>query len=253
MNVFKNDNIKVSVKYEEGTYGDNGENGSGWTIYYSIYNYSDKPIKFTIKETNLYSNNAMRERDYYLTGYIITDFELPPKSSITGADIYLKDNGNFKVNDKFYIKLGDMTRAEEYKLFFEKVDSKNKSLKCISSEVTQNILLNPKLLQNQLKESIERIESFEEELGIKIENLSVIADDDSIHIMGDFFCDKMDSYYNLYLNTTYYDVENNIIGTESTGISGDDFLGFETFDIFKIGIDVSKINKIRLYPTVTKK
>ncbi len=252
MNVFKNENIKVSVIYEEGTYGDNGENGSGWTIYYSIYNYSDKTIKFNIEETGLYSNN-MRGRDFYLTGYILTDFELPPKSNITGADIYLKDNGAFKVHDKFYIRLGDITRAEEYKLFFEKTDSKNKSLKCISSEVTQNILLNHDLLQKQLKESIERIESFEEELGIRIENLSVIAEDNSIQILGDFFCDKYEDYYNLYLNATYYDIENNIIGTESSGNICADFLGFETFNIYKIGIDVSKIHKIRLYPTGTRR
>lgn len=252
MNIFKNENIKVSVRYEEGTYGDNGENGSGWTIYYSIYNYSDKTIKFNIEETGLYSNN-MRGRDFYLTGYILTDFELPPKSNITGADIYLRNNGAFKVNDKFYIKLGDITRAEEYKLFFEKVDSKNKSLKCISSEVTQNILLNRDMLQKQLKESIERIESFEEELGIRIENLSVSVDDYSMNVLGDFFCDKSEYYTMITLNTTYYDIENNILGEDYYQIFFEDFLGFETFKISCSNIDLSKIHKIRLYPTVIKK
>lgn len=253
MNVFKNENIEVIVRYEEGTYGDNGENWSGWTIYYSIYNNSDKIIQFNIEETGLYSKNIMRARDYYLTGYIITDFELHPGSKITGADIYLKDNGSFKVNDKFYIKLRDITNAEEYKLFFEKTDSIIKILKCVSSEVTQNILLNQDMLQKQLKESIERIESFEEELGIRIENLSVVVDENYIQILGDFFCDKAESYYNLYLNTTYYDIENNILATESSGNLCADFLGFQTFNITKWNIDVSKIHKIRLYPTVTRR
>ena len=254
MNFFQNENIGVLVIYGEEEYGDNGELGSGWTIFYSINNYSDKPIRFNIKGTGLYSNNVQRGKDYDVTGYTITNFELPSMGNITGADVYLKDNGDFRVNDLFWIVLEDITRAEEYTLFFERTDSKNNELKCISSEVTQNNLLNNDMLQKQLKESIERIESFEEELGIKIENLSVVVDDDvSVQILGDFFCDKYESYYNLYLNATYYDIEGNILGTESTGNLCADFLGFVTFNIRKMGIDASKIHKIRLYPTVTKR
>lgn len=247
---FKNENIKVAVKYEKGSF----DPGPGWSIHYSIYNNSDKKIKFNIGETGLFSNNVLRDRDYYLTGHIVTDFELPPKNHITGADIYLKANGNFKVNDKFYIKIEDLSRSEEYILYFEKISAINTSLKCISHEIHENPLLNLKSFESKLLNSIERLESMEDKIGFKIENLSVKISMTSIKVFGDFFMDEFDDYYNISFNATYYDKNNDILATSSSGtIYFDDFLGFESFKISNYFDDPSEVAKIRLYPKISRR
>lgn len=250
MNVFKNETLKVSVNYEESGLEKGGE---GYIIHYKIYNVSEKKLQLNIKETGLYYSNTIRERDYYLTGYLLSEFELPSNTYREGADIFLKSNAKFNVNDKFYIKIEDSTNAEEYTLFFEKVNSTNKNLKCISSEINENLSLNPKLLENKLQYSIERLDALEEKIGFTIENLSVKLDDYMIVVLGDFFMSDFEEYSDIRLNTTYYDKDNNIISTDHCTIYLSDFLGFESFEIRQFFHEPSEVDRIRLYPSVTKR
>ena len=107
----------------------------------------------------------------------------------------------------------------------------------------------------ELKNKIERIPSFEDKLGIRYDNISIITDDNPdmnyIDIVGDMIeMDRKKISKEVSINTkvTIYDSDNDIIFTGEDSISSDDFLGFYTFDIFFGSINLNNISKILVYP-----
>lgn len=110
-------------------------------------------------------------------------------------------------------------------------------------------------IKTKIVNNTERISSFEEKLGIKIENLSVKVEiyeqDCYISLMGDFFMENYDTERLVELYATCYNKDNEILETEHTYIDLNNFLGFETFKftIFDGNVKKAKeIEKVRFYP-----
>lgn len=244
---FKDNILKVSAKFEESSVTDGG---AAYIIHYTIFNESSQKIDIKILKTGLIHKNIIKDRDYYLTGFLLDDFELFSNTGREGADIYLKSNVEFNLNDRFFIQFADITNSKEYIIFFEKNNYEG-FLSYAFDEIKENNMLNPKKLEYKLMDSIERLTAIEEKLGLDIQNLSINVDGNYIEILGDIFIDDFSEHSSISLNATFYDKENKILQTERTTFYQEDFLGFETFDMMWFGYEkIGEIEKIRLYPSV---
>ena len=99
---------------------------------------------------------------------------------------------------------------------------------------------------------IERLDGFEEKLGVRLESMSAFLDDQGDNIFvtvnGELQSrDNTELKQNIELVLAVYDKLGRIVGTESSYFSKEDFCEFETFN-FLLGIPVNKLSKIRVYP-----
>lgn len=98
---------------------------------------------------------------------------------------------------------------------------------------------------------IEQMVDIERKIGMTLKNTSVlIKSETSIEIVGEITIENPDKYHNIKIAATCYDVNNKIIGTESTKINTKLFLGFDTLSLNIENINVNNIQRIRLYPTL---
>lgn len=100
---------------------------------------------------------------------------------------------------------------------------------------------------------VERLEAFEDRLGVSIESYSVFLeahDSDSIYISvyGEFST-KSGTTLNqdTSLIVAAYDSEGRIVGSSDTYFGSEDFFGMEVFDL-TFRVPVKNISKIRIYP-----
>ncbi len=121
--------------------------------------------------------------------------------------------------------------------------------------------LSKKEAANYLMDKIERIEAFEEKLGIRYDSISVIVDyldfyDDpwAIKILGDVIEHEngnLANFQNWNIETVVnlYDDENRIIASGGSSFQVRDYLGFTTFEVYFNEIEsIEEIKRIRIYP-----
>jgi hypothetical protein len=229
--------------------------GSGSTIFCSIWNQSKKRAKVKlISSFIINSEYEQRDRDYFLNGYQFTEKSIEAGAKCTCGDIFLEDRaGRIDSSWCYCIEIQDETNVKTYKVLFKLDNIRTKEWKIISCEIASSpLIVTPKMLSKKLKNSVERIEAFEEKLGIKIENVIVKVSDNFnfIGVLFDLYAlngNSLDS--SVYLTSTYYDEDNNLIGiSDQIYINNNDFMGFESCNIYGEVDDANKVKKIRLYP-----
>lgn len=98
---------------------------------------------------------------------------------------------------------------------------------------------------------IEQLTDIERKIGMTISNTAVLLKSDyDIEIVGEIRIKSPDKYRNIKIAATCYDELNHIIGTANTQINTKLFLGFDTLSLKINNIDVSSIQRIKLYPTL---
>lgn len=98
---------------------------------------------------------------------------------------------------------------------------------------------------------LEQLPDIERKIGMTISNTSVLVkSDNNIEIVGEIRIENPDKYHDIKIAATCYDIDNSIIGTESTKINTKLFLGFDTLSIKINNINVNEIQRIKLYPTL---
>lgn len=114
-----------------------------------------------------------------------------------------------------------------------------------------------------LLDKIERIEVFEEKLGIRYEGISVNANYEdidntwTISVLGDILENEngnldnfRDSFIHIVVNL--YDDKNRIIQTDYWIFDVENYLGFTTFEVtFYYLNSIEEINKIRIFPEIS--
>ena len=98
---------------------------------------------------------------------------------------------------------------------------------------------------------IEQMHDIERKIGMKIDNTSVLLKSDrKIEIVGEIYIKTPDKYNTIIITATCYDKNNYIIATESTKINTKLYLGFDTLRLIVSDVDVDKIQRIKIYPTL---
>lgn len=107
------------------------------------------------------------------------------------------------------------------------------------------------VLAKSILNKIERLEAFEERLGVRFENISVKVDDDGwvfvffeLHTNNGTTIEKR-----IEIECTAYDVDGHILEVVNHSVFPDNFFGFQVFKfVFHENGIADKINKLRLYP-----
>ena len=101
---------------------------------------------------------------------------------------------------------------------------------------------------------IERLEVFEERLGVTLESLSAFVHDNGadsstyLIVRGELQpLNGMELQENVDMVVAAYDVSRRIIGTSSCRYYADELFGLETFD-FTVELPLNQVSKVRLYP-----
>lgn len=98
---------------------------------------------------------------------------------------------------------------------------------------------------------IEQMNEIERKIGMKIDNTSVILkSDQKIEIVGEIYIKDPEKYNTIKITATCYDKDGYIIATESTKINTKLYLGFDTLRLIVNHVNVRKIQRIKLYPTL---
>lgn len=98
---------------------------------------------------------------------------------------------------------------------------------------------------------IENMTDIERKIGIKIDNTSILFKSDrKIEVVGEIYIKHPDKYTTIMITATCYDKNNHIIATEATKINTRVYLGFDTLRLIINDVDVKKIQRIKIYPTL---
>ncbi|MDO5825312.1 MAG: hypothetical protein BZ137_02565 [Methanosphaera sp. rholeuAM130] len=107
----------------------------------------------------------------------------------------------------------------------------------------------PRNLSNQI--FIENMTDIERKIGMKIDNTSILLKSDrKIEVVGEIYIKDPDRYSTIMITGTCYDKNNHIIATESTRINTRLYLGFDTLRLIINDVDVNRIQRIKIYPTL---
>ena len=107
--------------------------------------------------------------------------------------------------------------------------------------------------EGDLTRRIERLELFEERLGVRLESLSALIEIDqdppfALNVYGELHPrDGTELQSDVELIVVAYDQSGRIVGTDSTNFDAENFFGFETFRIW-FYLPVNEIVRIRVYP-----
>ncbi|MCE7980376.1 MAG: hypothetical protein DYG89_04235 [Caldilinea sp. CFX5] len=96
---------------------------------------------------------------------------------------------------------------------------------------------------------IERLDTFEERMGVTLEGLFAIVEDNNfVKINGELHsCDGAEIEQNTQVVVSLHDAAGRVIGTSTTQFNAESFFGFETFSILLMP-PIAPISKIRIYP-----
>lgn len=106
------------------------------------------------------------------------------------------------------------------------------------------------ILEKSLLNKIERLEAFEERLGVRFENVTVKVDEDGwVEVLFELHSNNPTLEQTIKVECVVYDIDGKILGINYSYAIKDKFFGFEVFLLrFAENNIVDKINKLRLYP-----
>jgi hypothetical protein len=112
-----------------------------------------------------------------------------------------------------------------------------------------NLYKTIKLMSENIELPIERLEAFEERLGVKFESLFIAkTSNDYISINGELHTNEgLKITQDIELVFSAYNASNSVVGTKKMNISSKSFLCFETFSCF-INKCPGDVSKVRIYP-----
>ncbi|PXY41488.1 hypothetical protein DMB65_05920 [Flavobacterium cheongpyeongense] len=107
------------------------------------------------------------------------------------------------------------------------------------------------IIAKSLLNKIERLETFEERLNVRFENISVKVDDYGwVFVFFEFHSNSGPTIDDIIkIECTAYDIDGHILEVNDNYVFPDKFFGFEVFKFsFQEDGISDKINKLRLYP-----
>lgn len=248
--IFKEVGINIEIsKIEKGIFND----GAGNTVFINITNQTSKRMKIEVDEFFIVTkNSAQFEKNAWLNGFSLNSASVISNAYKIAGGIFMESVcGKVTDYDKIGITVNDLTNGVLYECLF-KVKTANKYLllHCNVKEIEKTPDI--KRTKTRLKKCIERIEVFEEKLGLSLSNISVnVSSDFRIAIFGEVMTlDGLDLAQSIYINAILYNSEGEIIDKSAISFYKGKFMGFETFEINFYEDNIAlEIDRIRLYVT----
>jgi hypothetical protein len=241
----------ISVESYESAIMSGGE--SAFIIYLKLDNQTLQTKKINLlKATYLTNQREQLEQDIWLSGYITGEDNLKPNSFKKAGLVFYKSKLKLvSQEDLLYTSIELPQDGIELTLCFQ-YNGERWSL-INTEQADTEIKLTPKQLEKRLIKRIERLEVFEERLGVSIQKISLKLNEG--WIWATLYCELhaingTSIEDSLNLECVLYDNEGSIIDKESSYINANNFFGFELIKLTFTG-DISKaqqVSKIRIYP-----
>lgn len=227
-----------------------------YIFYLDVTNLEPKARMITMSDaTYITTNREQLEQSIWLSGYFFKHGRI-------------KGTAHRKAGLVFYKRyLSSVVRGDSLYVEVELADSKKKlSLRfdCPAAELTDpwpisevqvedmEVRASPRALSKSLTRKIERLDAFEERLGISLDKLSVNVPNDHnpITISGEVHQSSSASISgNIEIVAVVYDAEGSIVQSGEVTLWAHDFAGF---DVFKLTLYANEIglvaDKIRIFP-----
>ncbi len=242
--------LSVEIENYEDTTMSGGKNA--FIIYLKVDNETSKTKKINLlNAVYVTKKREQLEQDSWLSGYLSEEDNLKPNSFKKAGIVFYKSKLEYiSKNDLLYISIELPNDGIKLTLCFQ---NNGDYWSIIDKEKTEiEIQLTPKQLEKSLLNKIERLEAFEERLGVCFENISIkiTSDENRFTLFCELHSDSgttiNDSFY---VECVLYDSSASIIGKTESYIYDKDFFGFELIEMnFQEDFIANSVNKIRLYP-----
>lgn len=239
--------LEFAIERLEDSPMSNGENA--FIIYLKVDNKTQKSRKINLlKSTYVTCQREQLEQDIWLSGYIIGEATLKPNSFKKAGLVFYKSKlKTISDNDVIYISIELIQEGGALTLCFQKTGNNWLLISKEKSEI--EIKLTPKQLEKTILNRIERLEAFEERLGVSIQNLSIkigsyISLFAELHSITGTSINE-----NIEVECVLYDKDGLVIDKTTKNIDADDFFGFQVLEMNFFGDDLAEqVGKIRIYP-----
>lgn len=220
-------------------------------IYAIIENKADTPIDIKLFKSYVISTNRIQHEAHSFDGFFNT---IAPKAFKIQGEIHDCSSGigNFQSGWIYGVQVLDNRTGKIYQISFRLQSMQRWEV--ISCNISEGSSKKIKDLLN----NIERIEAFEDKMGVRIENLSLSYEGSGafdvsaiLNLYFDVFEKEPGSVTSsFFCNAVLYDKDNSIITKCSEYINHDRFMGYDTIRMCLgclSGAQFLKINRIRLY------
>lgn len=205
-----------------------------------------------LKATYINNKREQIEQDEWQPGYIEGKDTLMPNSFKKAGLVFYKNKlKTISENDIIYITVELPQEGKELTVSFKNEENKWQMTQVENTDL--EIKLSPKQLEKILLKKIERLDAFEERLGVIFENISLKLDDS--YIWAKLFCELHSSNgtklnESIKIECVLYSGDGSILEKESVSVYEEDFFGFELIEFsFTGNIDMANnVSKIRIYP-----
>jgi len=237
-------------KYEDSSLS-NGENA--FIIYLTVENKIPESRQINLlKATYVTHDREQLEQDIWLSGYITGEEKLMPNSFKKAGLVFYKNKlRSISNNDVLFITVELQQEGKEITVSLKKNEYNWQIIQVENTDL--EIKLSPKQLEKILLKKIERLEAFEERLGVTFENISLKLDDN--YIWAKLFCELHSSNgtklnESIEIECVLYSSDGTILEKNSEYVNEEDFFGFELIEFSFFGnIEMANnVSKIRIYP-----
>jgi hypothetical protein len=229
------------------------QGGAGHTIFYKIANQTQKRIHIIVQDEFVVNeNNAQFGKDFYLTGFLVANTSIIAGAFKTAGAIFLDSTcGGIKDKYKTGLSVTDETNGYNYDALFILDNGKWQLISCDVEERGKKP--DKRTIVAKLKKSIERLDMFEEKLGVRLDNISIKTETgfNQLSVLGEVYSlSRVPLDQSVVVNVNLYNSDGEIISTKNSYLSKDKFLGYDTFECTFYEEEIALItNKIRVYVT----
>ena len=225
--------------------------GTGNTIFYNIVNQTQKRIHIIVRDEFVVNeNNALFGKDFYLTGFLVGDTSIIAGAFKTEGAIFLDSTcGEIKDKCKTGLSVTDETNGFNYDALFTLDNDKWQLISCDVEERGKKP--DKRTIEAKLKKSLERLDLFEEKLGVRLDNISIRTEAtyNQLSVFGEIYSLSTGPLtQSLVVNVNLYNSDGEIVSTQKSYLSNEKFLGYDTFECTFFQEQIALItNKIRVF------
>jgi|GEM_PF-1271259 len=233
------------------------EDGQAAYIFYlDITNLEPKARLITVsKATYITKNREQLEQDIWLSGYLVQDGRLMGNAHRKAGLVFYKRHLDApRPGDSLYVDVGLTEIGKTVSLRFDSVPTQGTTHWAISEVRVEDVAVRPshRALSKLLNRRIERLEAFEEKLGVHLDRLSVKVSDDYswLTVLGEIHQASSSSIsQDVTIVAVVYDAEGEIVESGERRLYAENFAGFDVFELPLNAPEICLIaEKIRVFP-----
>lgn len=249
---FAGHELAASVLFSEKTEYTDG--GKGCTIMCAIENRSGGSAEVEVREVYVVGKSGeQRKKDFYLSGFLFDEGKILADAHRTRGDIFIDaKNEKLATGWKYFIGFDDKTNRKRYEVTFICSDVTKALWAVDSCRITDIQGRNACALTERLRGEIYQDDDLEARYGVKISNISIVADEDGAGVTVLYDMKERDKSIDwgeatkVKCNATLYG------GDGSIAIANNDefiypFRGFVTASIH-LDVDVDEICGVMVFP-----